>query len=644
MNEQVVAIDSPSPSTANRRASSTRTRWLVECLYWCAVALVVFELPWRVPVPGPIVSDSYILGFSNTAAVLGLAALLGLRWVLLFYRARSLPLGDGIRNAVACICKHDEDSGKRWPVWASIFAATLWVALLQWWWQTCPSAYFSEGHYFLRRLDLMAMGLRPYADFDYGYGPLLLQIPFWIHRASCGILPLDTSYVLSLALAAVLGTMLIHIVITALPVGPAARAVMIVLTALCGVNITLGAQYTPLRFVFPLAALLWLVRGNTGTTGRDLGRLFAAALACCAGAIGISPETGLTFCIALFCWAGWAAFAHQRRFAVLALAPPLAALALLAWTGSGYLSLVLKFAGGGLTFPIFPTPYILALIASAVCVVPVLGVLAFKADPLLRPMCAALAVCFGMALPPALGRCDPGHVFWNGLVLFLFTAALFWSCSPRWLRWCAPVLGCMWVAVLAGCFTGYAAPQIAEEFARKRRLEAEAEALLAADALVRARLPATSQAWLDRWQKRALWHDDLLQLLACDRVATPLGVTEEMDRFLKASGRYVPEFHLDAWGSVVSPRDLPRKLRDLEAVRYVLIPKYTLTYLLEPDLSKSRRWPEKLLSDLFFFPVGELSIRNPPFTEEHEVLTVLQHDYEIRRRIRGYLLLERRPR
>ena len=162
--------------------------------------LLVFRLPWHVPVRTDVQADSALFGFSNAAAILGLAATL---FGLLVVRRVGPPSVADTNARRPLVSPPDRRTRGEWIALAA--CSTVAAAVVLGWWATLPNAYFGESTYFLTRLDMLALGLRPYRDFDYGYGPALLDVPWLAHRLSGGRLGADTAFIASVAAQHVLG-------------------------------------------------------------------------------------------------------------------------------------------------------------------------------------------------------------------------------------------------------------------------------------------------------------------------------------------------------------------------------------------------------------------------------------------------------
>jgi|GEM_PF-2542825 len=638
-------LEYPAASLPASPGNPRGARITLEVLYWLATAAVIFVLPWWVPVRGPILSDSYTVGFNNTAALLGLALMLGVRWLRHLWRPAWMTLRKEIHEVVAGICQPPAQV-HRGPRWASLVSATLWLVVIGGYWQSSPLAFVGEVDYFLRRLDLMVLGFRPYADFEFGYGPLLLEAPFRLFQVTSGVLPLDTCYVLTVALSALAGVALLHSIVVRLPLSPRWQMALIGWCFLSTANLTIGAMYTPLRFVFSLGAILWILaqmrRAGSSVSWPALGRILAISFGACLLAFSISAETGLNLSFALIAVAVVSVWSTHPRYLLLALAPPLAVAVMTALCGPAYFKLLSGFAQGGLSFPILPLPYIIALVVTAIGIIPVLAEFIFRSEPALRPTAAALTVCFGLGLPPALGRCDPGHVYINGLGLFLFSFAVCLVSARRSLHLGAVANAFISIGTLAGTIFVYAVPIVSAQHRMAQKFVEQADAFEAHEAAVREHLPPGAVQRATRWEKRLPWTNDFLALLEYDRVATPLQSIERVDRFLKATGRYVPEYFPDGVRTTITPQDVERKLQEVRANRYVLVPPQAMDVFKGPPPTDLRAF-EAMITQLFVFPIHGLPVRHLAYDPAREMMAMLTREYQVVKKAPSFLILERKP-
>jgi hypothetical protein len=184
-------------------------------------------------------------------------------------------------------------------------------------------------------------------------------------------------------------------------------------------------------------------------------------------------------------------------------------------------------------------------------------------------LAVAMAVALGLLLPAAFGRADPGHVLFNGLgVLVLFLAFL--MRHGRRLLSAVAILAILGVHALAGSLlTAYGGHSPFAEAIATRKLLGNLDTR------------ANAQAWHAaagasgrlRYGKLPPFSYDLSLLLRFDGVGTPFYPGEQIDRFLKLSGRHVPEYYSGLNMQVYTRSELQRKKRDVDRMDVILVPK-----------------------------------------------------------------------
>jgi hypothetical protein len=113
---------------------------------------------------------------------------------------------------------------------------------------------------------------------------------------------------------------------------------------------------------------------------------------------------------------------HGRAWISAIVAPLLGAGIFLWVAGPHYLDSVRYYSHGDLNLIVEPLGYIILFLIAAVWLVPRMLAGAFRQD---RPEAVLLASLFGVCLvllPPAFGRCDPLHVFFNGAGMFMLAS------------------------------------------------------------------------------------------------------------------------------------------------------------------------------------------------------------------------------
>jgi hypothetical protein len=388
----------------------------VFALVGLAAALVVFALPWMVPIsPTAVYSDSQAAGFANKVAIAGLLAVC-ISCTLL--AARRLKRQD-ITPLVLEVPARD---GRIHPRVVAALALTctvmtILVALLV---KTHP---VSDGAYFMNSILRVIAGGKPYSEIQFSYGPLMLYLPIVLWRAFApwGLSPF-AAYYICVAASHLLGLALVAYVLNRLDLSRQARLVLFVSVGLFSAAwFSLGLNYTALRFIAPYAALLYiggtLTRPKGSATMRFILPTFLIGLA---GAwspeMGVAALSGTAVTLSLLC-----AGRHQSaRQVMTALAVGTILLLLLLPLGS-----IGSFLGGSYNLPVLPG-------LPQVFFVGTMLTLAWSAGQFRRSttnvgdaLWVGLYVCALVLIAPALGRSDFVHTTWNGLgACFLAAASL----------------------------------------------------------------------------------------------------------------------------------------------------------------------------------------------------------------------------
>ncbi len=392
----------------------------------------IFLVPWFVPQAGPVASASYTLGFNNLAATLAFGVLLAAIFLHLLRRPRP---ASGLTEKILSemLSSRGSGAGARGSLIVFGVAVVISTAALITFYRVLPHSAYSEFENDITRLDLMVLGLRPYRDFQYNYGPGMLYPAYWIYRLAAGRLSIDGAFAATVALHWMAGLSLLHYTVRRLCSGRAA-ALVFACAALAVFNLSLGVGYTPLRFLPPIAALLFLhgrfghwaddgVRGLLGSS--------AAVVLLSLGSLSLSPEIGIASTAGLAAFFASLFFTPLRRMSVVALAPVFSLGIALLLFSPDYLGGLVSHGSGANNFPVFPTPAILLLLVASCVVLPRLGVIGVRSRDQQGALALGLVVSLGLLLRAAFGRCDPGHVLLNALGIHLLFLAVAVRCPGR---------------------------------------------------------------------------------------------------------------------------------------------------------------------------------------------------------------------
>lgn len=401
--------------------SKMEIRQIAAYVAFVAVALVViFILPRFISV-SPAYSDSYLFAYSNRVGTLCLLFSLAVGG----YYFRRLPL----RFPKAAVSA-DVATGAVWT-WTIIFAVACGVMYVF----VRGLEGFGESAYLIDRMRLVGEGLKPYRDFEFAYGALLLYGPL-----SLTLLGLDPerSYFIFWLITVLAGVWILARTINMLdyPSEYKTRVFHLISLVALGFVLCTGLNYTLVRYLPATYFALLTQRMYTADSRRGHQ---AWAMAMTAGfticVLLISPEMALAYAagsLGYFAVFGWMDGSFARRQWVASFAGLAIAEVLIMGVANrlGAFATVKAFARGGYYFPIIPALHILLFFFCC-------GLTTLFVASRLRErshgdgMLFVLAVSAG-AIFAAMGRCDPGHVAFNGLGIVLVATVLASTRPSMW--------------------------------------------------------------------------------------------------------------------------------------------------------------------------------------------------------------------
>ena len=611
-------------------------RLLLPVFFTGLLLLGIFLLPYSVPMHQISNSQAWEYGFNSTVAQ-GMIALmlLGLfLWQLFLGR---LPMDRDL--IFRTILPPEELESPRLLLYTMGFLQLVTCILVLGWYSILPLSHYGEITYFIQRIEAMVLGGRPYVDFAFDYGPAMLALPVGIYRAFGGAISVEAAYTATLIIHYTIGFALVAYVVSQL--NARGRVMILALVGFQWINPTMGLNYTPLRFTIALASLFAVRHLYRVTRGWMPARAIALL-----GLVGfllplvnfsISPEMGLALTVSLAVYFAWFALGPERKQALLVVPVLAGVMAAAVLFPRPYFDSMLSFGTGGANFPLFPTIHIVAFLAAAIWVFPRLGVIAIR-EREAAPFAAGLAILCGLFILPATGRCDSGHVWINGMgMLMVALGAASWL-KPRWWH---TVLG-----VYALIFP------VMQEFATWDGYKDQMEGVVA----MRNQL-GTMQYESDNFAKLApgdarpaIHYSKLLPAQGLDslpkaKIGLPLGDVEVMERFLKLSGRYVPEYHIAPYGDIFDATDLVRKYADMKAMEYVFVPTSYLAWLQPMDeqaeMQQQGAADCKFLSGILLFPV-DLPAVHPLFRPDRDIIRHIAQEYQVAARYQSGILLRRK--
>lgn len=593
--------------------------------------LAVFVLPWFVPVgTTPMDSDSWAVGFSNRAAVIGIWVT-GALLALIGWRARQEPV------AIAAAAT---DKPTKVSLWALI--PVLGLLGLEALMHAGSGFMIGDSIFQIDRAAYVLGGAAPYRAIEFPYGPGMLYSTVAGLKGALllGMEP-RLGYYVVFALYSLGGALLLYYVVNRLSMTAALKNVVFVtggLFCLYMLSFYGNLQYTLVRCLAPYAALLallGLVRAIAG--GRSLWPRMAAAAALSAAVLSVSPEVGIAYAVSggvlltVICvqrpndsWSWWLLVAHVSGVAML-----------FVLTGPSFFRSILMFGGGGGNLPVLPGPSTVLFVGS-------IWLVAYSLSPTSRAGAAperafawgfcAVSVLMTLA---ALGRADFFHTLLNGFVVITAAIAILSRRKVVAARVVAAALaGCVVLGYVANpsFFLTYPAARWSSTLNRAGLISPNTAVRIAewawmepadAKAYVAVFPSAGSMTYADGWPtNRAL--------------LAPLGFEDGLMVILADKGLLKPDFFHRAV-DITSEQAWQRKLKTLNKERYVLVPTnaYASPPPARPTLTEAVSW------QAYQLPVA-IRYRQQPVNYDGLLVEILQREFEPAQVIGGYTILKRK--
>ncbi len=621
----------------------------LEQAFWAVAILTavvgIFVLPWYLANTTPVPGESYVLGFNNRVGILSLAAALA---AALAARLVSVRPQTGIEWIAAHPVLLPPWTTGRLEYFVLGGWCVLWINILWGWGSSLVDPAWCESRGFYHGLDMMALGSVPYRDFMFNYGPSTLYVPHWLSTWTGGDLSVEHAYLVTLVLFTVLGFVCLFVCLRALAIPRRLRTLVLLLAVLAWGEVNMGLNGVPLRF-FVVPASLVAVHGFVWNRGlsdtRRAGRMLIAAVAAGFACFAVSPEMGIAVTVALVAMGLCPMLAGERATAITCWGGSLAALGITAVVIPDYFLSVFAFASGGHNFPIYPNLHNVALVGLSLFVIPAILASAARSPGDVRaPLAASLAVAGGILLPAAFGRCDPGHVFHDGILplMLVFPAAIRWPKPWRMIAVAAYVV--LYIVLLQVSYWSY----YANNFTIAMQMRAAYE-----------QNPQMVDTWREKWDALRARHPRGKDL----HWSSVLPYPEELDDFTRQGpmlllagnewnywlARYLmlqqdlpPDYYHAYTQGAATPAQIDRKVREARGARFLIVPEFVLSPLQGPiDLVAYGKSLDRFLSGLLFFPVRS-RVKNPPYLPDSEIAKRVLEDFKPIHKYQGYVVLEKK--
>jgi hypothetical protein len=520
----------------------------------------IFCLPYFIRPSAVVISSSSDYGFNNLVSIVSVLVF-SVVGILLYAKGISkkdcpqqLVMKDGQINPL----------GIRPLVYMAAFYSITIVFIF---FLTGAFKWYGEAVYFFQRIDRLLLGQVPYIDFEYKYGLLFLYLPLTAYRllGFTGI-GMKAAYYLSFLFLSLLGLIFLSYVIGKTTLKNNHKQVVFYSIAFCAFPLSMGFNYLLIRFITPLAGMIYL-DGLIKIGKNSLMKFTGAAIFLLVFNLSISPEIFLAFLISLIIYMmSLSVFSDKRYFISMAGVAGVIAILFISMFKLGYFSSVLSFISCGNNWPVMPSASILIYLFSLFFIAARLSS-HYLAERRGHLIISVVVLIVGM-MPGALGRCDPGHIFFYGLNLFIISFVVFEKYRRFFYLYAALfiIIFCVGMTVTGIALNQRSCPYY---ISWNRFLDNN-----------KALLEKTFIEHLERYPQ----------------IALPVSNNDEMlYGFLLKSGRYVPDYFVDT-SNVYTMSQVDIKLSELKKREYDVI------IVNKNDIEKRCIDSNSYISKLFLFP------------------------------------------
>jgi hypothetical protein len=374
-----------------------------------AVALIglifIFEIPYIFPPSVRVVSASYDYGFNNMVGILILFVFCIVFVGFGYYLTRK-------ESAVIIIDLNmkPKDIGVR-AIFVTSLVSFLLIATL---FLLSGSYGFGESTQFVLAMERLSIGQALYSDFDFYYGPLLAYVPYAIYKGGYFLnFEYKTAYFLGLAALQFLSLVELRYILnnTSLPLSLKQNFFYVI--AFSTLPFHSGINLILFRFITPVVGFIFIKKYEE----KSLLLQSAIFIALSFLIFGISIEYGVVFSVALCVYLLMSLVINRTAGSAILIIITMASPVVLYGLSPEIFHSMQLYLQGAWRWPFVLSLQLILFFISVFVVAFLMGskLRDFRKNYYLISLCI-LAIG---SLPASLGRCDPGHVLLNGLMIFI---------------------------------------------------------------------------------------------------------------------------------------------------------------------------------------------------------------------------------
>lgn len=275
-----------------------------------------------------------------------------------------------------------------------------------------------ESEVFISNIRETEAGRKLYTQTEFPYGALLLYIPYFLRKISG--LSINDAYFLSWTFMQCIGFYWFYKIIIRFNIDSTIKKVIFITIFILTLPMNSGINYTFFRFITPYAILLFLQDKEDMSFPPIVH--FIYLVLCNSLVVNISPEVGMVFSVTLFISYAVKYFLTKNKIHLLYSVTSLISCIIWFWLIDGMLSYLSSLVYGGLNWPFVFCYSLVLFFVSVFCMAVNIGSQLRDIRDNMNILTFELMAC-GM-IYGALGRCDPGHIIWDGLMIFVIVAAI----------------------------------------------------------------------------------------------------------------------------------------------------------------------------------------------------------------------------
>lgn len=384
--------------------STIHARGLILAIFTLIGFVTIFEVPYFFPSATRTISASYDYGFNNTVGLLMLAFC-----CLILVGIGVFSPSKVVFGAIDLDKKANSVSNR--DIVLVAIASLAAIAVL---FGLSGDLGFGESTQFFLAMERISIGQKLYSDFDFYYGPLLAYVPYWLYLAGEPLgLTFKPAYFISLAFLQIVGLLELRYILNKFSFKQGLARKIFYAIALATLPLHSGINLILFRFITPAVGLILIGRMSGGSlVVRSIVIIAFTFLS-----FGISAEYGVIFSVALSIYISGIFLIDKSYNNALFLFFTLVSPSVFYVLFPGLFATMHLYILGAWRWPFAPSLQLILFFISTFAIAFYLGSLLRRAKNSFFNICFCL-LAIG-SLPAALGRCDPGHVVLNGLLVLI---------------------------------------------------------------------------------------------------------------------------------------------------------------------------------------------------------------------------------